>query len=167
MEPIQDIIQIMQELNAAHEDLLILENKKKEALVHNRTDELVKHLHEQSKVTKRIAALEEERLKMVELWLAQKGILRGRMMLPDLIKLTPYHKDKETLRTLGKELQERIEELRNLNHFNQQLIEQSLSYIDFTLSLVTNEPERYVTYERMDRSPKPAAGTRSFFDSKA
>ena len=167
MEPIQDIIQIMQDLNNAHEDLLVLENLKKEALVHNVTDDLVQHLHEQSKVTKRISALEQARLQLVQQWLSQKGIQNGRMLLPDLIKLTPHHKDKECLRKLGQELQERIEKLRSLNQFNQQLIEQSLSYIDFALRLVTDEPEPFSTYEREERSGKATTDIRSFFDSRA
>ncbi len=168
MEPIQDIIRIMEELKVAHDDLLILENQKKEALVHDLADELVKLLHKQTKLVRKISGLEQDRQQVVEQWLSQKGIPNGRMMLANLIKLVPHHKEKESLRRLGGELQDLVEKIREINQFNQQLIEQSLSLIDFTLRLVTDEPERYMTYGRGETPVKPSsAGVRSFFDTKA
>lgn len=167
MEPVQEIIQIMQELNTVHEDLWILEKKKKDVVIHNRTDELITILHEQTKVTRRITDLEQTRLQVIQFWLSQKGIPDGRMMLPDLIKLTPHHQDKESLRRLGEKLQKQIEKLRQLNQMNQQLIQQSLDFIDFTLALITDEPDQFVTYEKIEQTSKSVSGNRSFFDSKA
>lgn len=167
MEPIQDIIRIMEELKVAHEDLLRLENQKKEALVHDSTDDLVRLLHEQTKLVRKISGLEEDRQQAVKDLLSQKGIANGRMMLANLIKLVPQHKEKERLRKLGEELHDLVERLREINQFNQQLIEQSLTFIDLTLRLVTDEPEGYSTYGYGEAPEKPSSRMRNFFDSKA
>lgn len=168
MEPIQGLTYTIEELLHVHEQMITLEDTKKEIIVGNRMDELLPLLQQQSKLVKTTARLEEERQVYISHFLEQKGFKGTDLTLSDILKLITNPQLKEELKLLSEKLKERLDQLRNQNQLNQQLIEQSLYYLDFSLRLMTEESGSYATYHRRDdgRQATPAQ-QRHFFDSKA
>ncbi|RKD24241.1 hypothetical protein BEP19_07500 [Ammoniphilus oxalaticus] len=167
MELIQDVVGVMEELNYVHQKLIDMEQLKTEALIQNNTSELVEYIHQQTKLARNVDTLEQKRQQFVEKWLAANNLVYQHLSLVDLIKMIPHHEAKQELSRLGEQLQTRMDELRNLNQSNQQLIEQSLSYINFTLRLAMNDPNDHLTYGRSKQPERTGSAQRGFFDSKA
>lgn len=168
MEAIQGIISVLESLLDTHERMLSLEKKKQSILVEDRTTELLPLLQDQSKLVKQIASLEQGRQEYVRQFMVQKGLTQVELPLSDLIKLETNSKVKEKITQVSGLLHSRLEELKQLNLLNQQLIDQSLSYIDYTLRLITEEPASFTTYNRGEGGgPVPSTQQRRFFDTKA
>lgn len=168
MEPIQGVIQVLEQLLMRHQELLALEQKKERVLIEDRIQELVSILHDESKLLKRIAELDHERKHWAGQVFASKGLKEDSYTLSDLIQLITSHQDKETVKHFHRRLSDVIAELQEQNRLNQQLIGQSLDYINQTLSLITEGPLAQPTYHKEAASaPKSPGPVRSFFDKKA
>jgi flagellar biosynthesis/type III secretory pathway chaperone len=169
MEPIQHIIDVLQQLVQRHEMLLILEERKQHVLIEGSANELVPILHEESKLIKQMTELESIRATAVEEFARLQGFGDDSLSMSDLVKLVTNHELKGFLTRYSEQLLDLVRQLRVQNEHNQKLIEQSLSYIQFSLDLMTEVPERHVTYGKPDASSQqgPATSGRSFFDRKA
>ncbi|MBP1931500.1 flagellar protein FlgN [Ammoniphilus resinae] len=164
----QEIIHVLEELVAAHDALFILEKEKQKAIMEDSTEQLMKSLYEQSKHLKRIQELEQQRQYCIKNFLQRNGFQSDQCRLSDLIKLATNMREKEDLRKVSQLLSSRIEQLRQENHLSQQLIEQSLSWIDFTLQLFTETPDHFTTYFQGDEpAVQPNGRQQGFFDTKA
>lgn len=167
MSQTQAVIELLRDLNAAHEELIEIENLKTKALTRNDTDELVKHIQRQTKLVKKVSDLEQRRMDQTRRWFEQNDFDEERFTLNDLIQMTPNYREKEELSRLREQLREQVDELRRLNELNEQLIEQSLSYIQFSLRLFARDPHENITYGR-NKEHEIAPSVRSgFFDSRA
>lgn len=168
MEAVQEILRVLEDLLYIHEEMLSLEKQKQRVLIEDRSGELLSLLQDQSKLVKRITRLEEERKVSVHRFLEQKGLEHADLSLTDLMKLITSHQDKGKLEQVSEKLYARLEDLRQLNQLNQQLIEQSLSYLNFTMRFITEEPINFTTYQRGEEVPQVhSAQQRRFFDTKA
>ena len=168
MEPIQQVKRVLQQLLAAHQELLALEKKKEQVLIEDRTQELVPILHDESKILKKINELENEREYWVEQYFLSKAFQQDSYTIRDLIQLVTHREEKENFIDLRQELQQIIEKLGQQNQLNQQLIRQSLDYVNLTLSIFTEEPDQGFTYKKDHASSNKASQpSRSFFDTKA
>jgi hypothetical protein len=74
-------------------------------------------------------------------------------------------KDKESLKRLQNELVEQTQSLKEINEFNQQLLQQSLNFVNLNLDLVLGQQElgNYTD----NSSDEEESTSRSLFDSKA
>jgi flagellar biosynthesis/type III secretory pathway chaperone len=169
MEPIQHIIDVLQQLVQRHEMLLVLEGRKQQVLIEGSAVELVPILHEESKLIKQMTELESMRATGVEEFARLQGFGDDSLSMSDLIKLVTNHEHKGLLTRYSEQLLDLVRQLRAQNDHNQKLIEQSLSYIQFSLDLMTEVPERHVTYGKPDvpSTQGSASSSRSFFDRKA
>jgi FlgN protein len=74
-------------------------------------------------------------------------------------------KDKESLRRVQLELVEQTQGLKEVNEFNQQLLQQSLNFVNLNLDLVLGQQDSGNYTE--DTSNEGEQSNRSLFDSKA
>jgi hypothetical protein len=164
---VKDLIQTLQELTEAHEVLLQLALQKRKLMTENADIEgLSKVTAKETQQLKGIGQLERRRMDQVEQIVNRLGIPKEQVTANGLLAYLPVTDDRKELNAQRLKLSETIEKLKRENETNRLLIEQSLSYIEHTLDVLTEEPGGDLTYQNPQQQPK--AGTnRSFFDRKA
>lgn len=155
---LQPVIVIMEKLLALHEGLLQLAVKKTDIVKSGDAKELQQLTKEENKFVKAIGQLEQERLALT----ANLGT--GATISALIEKATDSEADK--LLQLKNKLTDVIKQLQERNELNEGLLQQSLQFVQVTLNSINPEPTS-VTYEGAATGKKPAAPTRSMFDSKA
>lgn len=164
---VQSIIQRLDNLNDIHLALLEIGERKKQVLIANDVGELTHMTQQESSLMKRVAEEEELWLAEIAAFLEAKGYTpEPHMTMSDLLNLIFHEEDKEALTAAQYRLLATVEQLKELNALNQQLIEQSLSFIDYTLNLMTEDPADHVTYQNPTKQGKSSAG-KGIFDTKA
>ena len=155
---LQPVIVIMEKLLALHEGLLKLAVKKTDIVKSGDAKELQQLTKEENKFVKAIGQLEQERLALTA------NIGTGATISELIEKATKLEADK--LLQLKNKLTDVIKQLQERNELNEGLLQQSLQFVQVTLNSINPEPTS-VTYEGAATGKKPAAPTRSMFDSKA
>lgn len=155
---LQPVIVIMEKLLALHEGLLQLALKKTDIVKSGDAKELQQLTKEENKFVKAIGQLEQERLALTA------NIGTGATISALIEKATKLEADK--LLPLKNKLTDVIKQLQERNELNEGLLQQSLQFVQVTLNSINPEPTS-VTYEGAATGKKPAAPTRSMFDSKA
>ncbi|USG65331.1 flagellar protein FlgN [Brevibacillus ruminantium] len=161
------LYELLDNLIQLHKALLSLSHQKKDALVQGDVDQLLAVTTKEKKLIKAVDAAENARLSLVTQIFAEQGMKRENGTLADLIKLTTSPEEKTRLMNAREELTQIVSELRQQNEVNQQLLEQSLSFVNMTLDLVTDTPEDDFFYGRSPRSDGYRSHTRTFFNTKA
>lgn len=163
----QALLQTMNALKDAHNSLVDLAEQKKHVLIHNQVDQLMQIVGKENKLIKLIGELDQERIRVIGEILMEKGYKPNpRVTVSDLSKIIFNVDEKKGLLELQKELLATIHKLRKMNAVNQQLIEQSLAFVDYSLDLFVGPPEDDVVYH----SPQQQTHTGKrpgLFDAKA
>lgn len=147
------MISVLERLYKSHEDLLALGERKTEVLKAGDMKELDVLLKEEDLQVKKLQNIEKERLlKFANVTL--EDVLGGAV-----------EPEKEKLLYLQERLISIYEALKDRNQLNQQLLEQSLQYVNMSLSLIQpqNEPDLYSKHH----ADEYTANSISLFDSKA
>jgi hypothetical protein len=163
---IQEVTRSLEQLNEIHEQLLALGEQKKQVLIDNQVNELTLITNKESKLMKQIAEYEQQWLANASAFLEEKGYQSSSAMtMTELIKLVYKADEKQALLDVQGKLMNTIRQIKEQNALNQQMIEQSLSYIDYTLDLMTGDPDQDMTYQKPNsmRDSK----RRGIFDTKA
>lgn len=155
---LQPVIVIMEKLLALHEGLLQLAVKKTDIVKSGDAKELQQLTKEENKFVKAIGQLEQERQALTV------NLGTGATISELIEKATDLEADK--LLQLKNKLTDIIKQLQEQNELNDGLLQQSLQFVQVTLNSINPEPTS-VTYEGAATGKKPAAPTRSMFDSKA
>ncbi|TRY24497.1 MULTISPECIES: flagellar protein FlgN [Brevibacillus] len=161
-----ELYELLDNLIQLHKALYTLAVQKKDVLIKGNVDELVAITKQEQKLIKAVGSAEEARQAVVAHLFASLGFTRDNGTISDLIKLTTSAEEKMRLTTYRDELMRIVSELRDANELNQQLLEQSLSFVNMTLNLITDAPEDDYIYGN------PAADTyrhtsRTLFNKKA
>ncbi|SDH79365.1 FlgN protein [Aneurinibacillus thermoaerophilus] len=164
MSELYKVVGILERLLAEHERMLKLAGYKKEVLIKGDMDELACILQVESRCMNTIQSLEQEREQQISLYFMRQGIHKETCYLSELIELADTPELKENLARCQKRLGDVIAELRTLNRLNQQLLQQSLAFINFTLEELTAPEEDPYLYQQKGNHH---AGSVRFFDSKA
>ncbi|MEB1806673.1 MAG: flagellar protein FlgN [Bacillaceae bacterium] len=109
--------------------------------------------------------LEQDRLFVVEEFLKGKGLVTEGVTMDQLIELVPKE-EHPILTKLHRALMSEIDTLKKSNELNQQLIEDSLRFVNLSLDLMAPEPDE-ITYQRPSQKNYDSEKKRSMFDSKA
>lgn len=164
---IQVVIQSLHDLNTIHETLLELGEQKREVLIANQVTELTHITNEESKLMKQVSECEQKWLAGVSGFLAEKGRdPLPSMTMSELIKLVTRDDDRLVLQAAQQQLLATMDKLNDINSLNQQLIEQSLSFIDYTLDLLTEDTNELLGYSNPSDKPKTTRNN-TIFDTKA
>jgi flagellar biosynthesis/type III secretory pathway chaperone len=160
------LYELLDNLIQLHKALYTLAQQKKEVLIKGDVDELVAITRKEQQLVKGITAAETARQQVVQELSAEKGFVLQEGRLAELIKLTTSAEEKQRLSSYREELIRLVTQLQQANELNQQLLNQSLSYVNTMLDLLTDTPEDDYIYG-------PSAGdscrqaSRTFFNKKA
>ncbi|WJH36310.1 flagellar protein FlgN [Paenibacillus sp. CC-CFT747] len=164
---LQGLIESMEKLTALHGMLIELGKQKTSVLVHNEVEQLNRLVQQESQVVRQITEWNGKREAAVMEFLLHKGFRPSpNVTVSELTKLIFNAEEKQTVLNLQQLLLGRITELRQLNAVNQQLIEQSLAFIDYSLDVVLGPPEDEAVY-RNPMQQNSRAKRNGYFDTRA
>lgn len=166
---LQALIEKMRELTDVHEQAYQLANAKKDVLIKGDIDSLAKIVQQENGIIRKMSMLEAERQQIVIDLVQQLGIASHEpMRLSDLLASLPNSPLKEELQDLFRRLSKLLLDLQQLNELNQQLIENSLAFVNYSLELFTDTEVDQV-YQKPDAAGQefPYQYRRSIFDTKA
>ncbi|MGP7818536.1 flagellar protein FlgN [Niallia sp. 01092] len=154
------IANTLKDLNLLHENLLELATEKTDVLIRGDMDFLKSIMSKEQKLIKLIQNKDQD------LRIFSKGYLQREndITLNDVIKQSE-EKDSETLIQLKQQLEETIKDLKNKNETNQQLLQQSLQFVQVSLDLLKPSIETY-NYERPMKKNSYETEGYSSFESK-
>ncbi|OLO38089.1 hypothetical protein BTR23_11880 [Alkalihalophilus pseudofirmus] len=109
--------------------------------------------------------LEQKRILVVEAFLNRKGLVTEGVTMEQVIEMAPKE-EQPILTKLQRALMSEIDRLKKNNELNQQLIEDSLRFVNLSLDLMAPEPEE-INYQRPAQKNYDSDTKRSIFDSKA
>ena len=113
-----------------------------------------------------VETAEESRREAVNRFLAKKGVADHNVTMADIQKFVTKA-EREQMQQLQEKLLQMMSALVQQNELNRQLTEQSLQFVNMSLSMLAPEPT-LLTYERPDQKRGDSGSqSRSIFDSKA
>jgi flagellar biosynthesis/type III secretory pathway chaperone len=147
------MISLLERLYKSHEDLLALGERKTEVLKLGDMKALDVLLKGEDLQVKKLQLIEKERM-----------LKFANVTLADVLEQAEEF-EKEKLLHLQDQLIQTYEALKNRNELNQELLEQSLQYVNMSLSMVQPQSEP-ATYSHKKTNPYNSNAS-SLFDSKA
>jgi flagellar biosynthesis/type III secretory pathway chaperone len=135
MESLKKLIQTMETMVDAHTRLVNLAKEKRNILVDGNIQGLQSLVNRESSCVDEIQKLEQQRMQQVKALLDQRGILGHNFTLEELIKNLDDTTSNASLNNIAKQLRPLIEKITHLNESNQQLLQTSLSYIQYSIGM--------------------------------
>lgn len=164
---IQQLVHTLGELVAAHQEMLKSGYAKKEAIMNNEVDTLIQIMNHESRIIKQIASLEDQRISDCHVFLQEKGIKSMlNLTITELSRLVFEPDEKASLLQVQAALSQTLQELKTLNDLNQQLIEQSLAFVNYSLDLIGAPSDEEPIYKPPTDKPTGSKGP-GFFDARA
>jgi len=143
----QALAEVLTALTDIHETLLELAEQKKQVLIRNDVEQLMKIVNQENKLVKKINEWDQARIDAIGRIMIEKGYKPNpKVTVSDLTKILFNIEDKKTILGLQKQLLSAIRKLKEANQLNQQLIEHSLAFIDYSVDIIAGPPENEVTY---------------------
>ncbi|WP_312470785.1 flagellar protein FlgN [Neobacillus sp.] len=141
MEALNKLIQTLETMTDAHRRLLDLAEEKRKILVDGNVQDIQSIINRESSCIDEIERLEQNRTQLVQAYMAQKGLTGQSFTLEDLINIQNDTTTKTTLHFIAKQLRGIVQKITLINESNQQLIQTSLTYIQYSMGmLVRKEP---------------------------
>jgi len=166
---ITQLMEILEQLTERHERLLALSEVKRDVVIHDRVDDLMKITAEENALVKEITRLEILMRQSVVQAAAAFGVELGEShTISDLMQAMPdrYEAERNRIAKERQKLVETISRLRENNELNRQLIQQSLDYISFQIDILTDAPEQDMMYQKPTDEQQVKKRT-GLFDRKA
>jgi len=145
-ETLGGLIVLLEQEADFYEDLLSLSKEEQKAVVEGNVDELNKKVKEKERLILEINRLEKTRLPLFETLSSHFKVSVGDLTLSKLSGLVP-EKYSSQLKGLQEKITEKMSLLKAVNESNLNLIKGSLDYIDFSLNLLTSQPESGPVYK--------------------
>ncbi|NGQ95628.1 flagellar protein FlgN [Brevibacillus sp. SYP-B805] len=162
-----DLYETLDNLIHLHQALYTLAAEKKPVLIRGDADALTQITHQEQKLIKAVQTAENTRMELVRELMAERGVTLREGTISELIQSLTSAEEKVRLARYRNDLLEIVTRLRDANDLNQQLLEQSLSFVQMSLDLLTDRPEEDYVYKH----PKGLTGNpfaaRSFINQKA
>lgn len=159
---IEIIIQSLQKLITVHESLLDLSKQKTEVVKEGSIDKFQQILSKERKFVQMLEKAEQNRQQVVEQWFVHQGHSLDNITITKMLDLLKDGEEKNNLETVTIELTNRLTELKQQEQLNQELIRQSMQFVQISLDMM--QP----TIKNMNYGNQNNDGTkRSVFDSKA
>ncbi|MGM1049191.1 flagellar protein FlgN [Paenibacillus sp. N3/727] len=165
---VQVLIDSLQRLEMVYNDMLAVADDKKQAIMKNDVDTVVQLLNRESKGMKMIEKLERDRVESAYAFLQSRGVKSQlELTLTELARLVFDPEEKEKLLDVQSRLSRTLHELKEKNDLNQQLLVQSLDFIDFSLDMLTGKSSQdEVTYHHPS-DKGGSTGRPGLFDTRA
>jgi flagellar biosynthesis/type III secretory pathway chaperone len=129
------VLKTLEQLVETHNHLLDIMKEKRTILVDGNIDGLQSILLRESSLVDEIQKLEEQRIQFVQEYFLKRDLVSTNFSLEELLQIEGNESIKNKLHSLAKQLRQIIKEITILNESNQELIQTSLSYVQFTISM--------------------------------
>ncbi|WP_183163858.1 flagellar protein FlgN [Alteribacter keqinensis] len=155
---------VLKELTQLHQLFNELAKEKTEAVRKGQIEDLEKIMKQETACIHQLKKLEEKRQRATSVWLETQGLVKENVTVEEII---PYLDDEEQkeLTLWQTRLLEQITMWKEQNDLNEQLIEESLRFVNMSLDVF--QPNRSENYSRPDTGHSHTEERRSIFDSKA
>ena len=158
---LESIIKTFEEMIAVQKQLINCSEQKKSVLIERKVAELNQLVQEEAKLVKQLAKLEDERKQQVE------SALQGHPSFSEFVETLKDDSVKMKLSSLFKALQQLTIELQAKNQVNEQLLHDSVSFVQHMIDQVTQSKQRQFNYQSPLSSQPSQTNSRGFFDTKA
>jgi flagellar biosynthesis/type III secretory pathway chaperone len=156
---VKNISNSLKDLILLHQNLLELATEKTKVIIHGNIDFLQSIISKEKKLIKIIQNKDQD-LRV----LAKDLQKEQNVTLDDVIK-NSIQSDRDILLQLKQQLEETINELKNKNETNQQLLQQSLQFVEVSLDLLKPSIDTY-NYDRPTKKNSYETEGYSSFESK-
>lgn len=164
---LNQLIDAMYELETSHQEMLRTAEVKKEAIIKNDTDTLIRLLNQESAILKQIQSQEAMKNEAISSFLQERGIRsKLNLTMTEISRLVFDVEDKERLQAAQRALSNTLQELKERNELNQKLLEQSLAFIDYSLDVLIDKPVDEPVYKHPGQR-QGMTGQFGYFDSRA
>jgi flagellar biosynthesis/type III secretory pathway chaperone len=160
MDSLKKLIEIMDSMVDAHTRLLEFAKEKRLILISGDNQSLLNITHRENSCANEIEKLERERKSFVQEYIESKGQTGTSFTLEEIIGLQADEEIKFTIHSLAQQLRLLVQEISQLNTGNQQMIETSLSYIQYSIGMFVQK-ETPIGY-----GPKSKKGYSNLLDAK-
>ena len=165
--PLDQVIGALDQLHRLHLDLLEREREKKEKIIRNDLEALNAVSEQEAELIEQIAEAEQQRAAAVRAFLRAKGLhSRTNVTVSDLVKMVFRAEERQALTEARDRLTETLGELKRLNALNQQLLQQSLTMLEYSMDLIAGAPEEEGIYRHPVKQPA-APKRQRLYDLKA
>lgn len=165
--PVQRLIALLEKLTEVHEELAGLADLKRDALVRNASDEVSAVTNKETKLARVIEEQVREQADATNAFFRAKGFTPTRAVnVTELSRMVTDPAEKEALIAARDRLVAAIAALKEKNELNQQLIEQSLAYINYSIDLVVG-PDEEPVYQNPKANRYSSGKGAGYFDSRA
>ncbi|HHY74193.1 MAG TPA: flagellar protein FlgN [Bacillus bacterium] len=164
----QPLIETLEKILLLHQSLTQLAQQKTEKIKTGDTDALNELLKEEKKHIQVIQKFEAERIQASKIFLSKcNEDFANSVQNPTISDCLQYadSSEQQKLTKIKAELQTQINALSDRNKLNQQLLQQSLQFVNLSLDLLTPDIDAY-NYGRPGQAEQYEEG-RSIFNSKA
>nr|WP_175476070.1 flagellar protein FlgN [Evansella caseinilytica] len=163
----EEFIQIFNEITEVHEAIYAAAVRKQEGIVTGEMSKLEEVLKEESALIQQLRKLENTRQHLVQRYVEEKGLETENITMEKLLPFFP-EAEQEELYDRQQQLLQIIGKLKEQNELNQQLLEDSLSFVTMSLDAFTPQNE-FNNYRHPSGKQEDdfEPGGRSLFDTKA
>ncbi|MCQ6277133.1 flagellar protein FlgN [Bacillus sp. V3B] len=161
----KNIITSLEKLISLHEELFDKSKIKTEIIKKGDVEALKSITNDERNDLKLIHAAQKDLMSDAKNFLQYHSISIDQPTLRDCLQHVK-EQDQQTLTTLQLQLVEKVSLFKKQNDLNQQLLEQSLAFVQMSIDLLTPDIDTY-NYERPDRNQPYEPHGRSLFDSNA
>lgn len=165
MPVIQQLIETVEDLLKEHENLLALEEHKKQVLIAGDIAALQEITTQEARFIRRVEQLEEQRVRIGQQVAAKSGLALEDLTASKLAELVTDPQKAAKINLLTGRFAKVIGELRAANEVNGQLLKQSLELVQHSIEMMTDAPDAGTYSSKRDMGQ--VTGTRRFFDTQA
>ncbi|GIP35595.1 flagellar protein FlgN [Paenibacillus sp. J2TS4] len=163
---IKQLVLILNRLTEVHEALLETGQEKKQAIIQNDVPLLNQLTSKENKLIKQMGQFEQQRTLVTNDFLLSKGYKASdRITVAEIAKLIFNAEEKGSLLEAQEKLVNVLHELKRVNEINQELVRQSLDFIEFSIDVMSGSEEEW-SYRHPDQSA-PKSQRAGLFDTRA
>lgn len=155
----EQMIEILKKQLEIYKEILKISEDKTDIIVEDKVDELKSMVDREETLVGQYISLEKQRIGIIKDFAAKNGI-KEILKIDDLCKFFPDAANE--MQELKKEILEVTKKIKTKNALNQELVKNSLDYINFSVGLITGTNRGSGTYGRGGNTLKGEA--KNFFD---
>lgn len=164
-EFIVNLMKVLENEVGIYTDLLHIVEKTQQALTKNNLEELNKMLDSQQLLIVKAAKLEEIRRQQQEQVAKFLAMPLEELTLSKIIEKAP-EAYRQGLADLQQTLLDLVDKINSTNRHNEELIKDSLKYIDYTMELITGATDNAKTYDNKPGTEKKNQQKSRIFDKR-
>lgn len=144
---VNKVITVLEQLIEVHTQLIGIAKDKREAIMANDIDIINKTIKAESKWIQRLTELNQERMTVSLQLLKENGVKpQEGVTLRKLYGVIFNPEQRAQLSNLELQLKEQLNELRQRNELNQQLLQQSIDFVQFSIDLIVPQADDSYIY---------------------